>query len=112
MQLVHISTIARDRVMLFRCSFTGELWKYGGESSWWFIRLPIEDAEDLDRLCAHRKRNYGSIAVMATIGETSWQTSVFRDTKSNSYLLPIKANVRSKEKLFERNAYQVSVSVE
>lgn len=98
--------------MVFRCSFTGELWKYGGESSWWFISLPVEDSEDLERFCSHCKRNFGSIRVTANIGKTSWQTSVFRDSKSNSYLLPVKADVRSKEKLVEKNAYEVSITVE
>jgi hypothetical protein len=98
--------------MVFRCSFSGELWKYGGESSWWFISLPVEDSEDLERFCAHRKRNFGSIRVTANIGGTSWQTSVFRDTKSNSYLLPVKAHVRRKEQLVERSYYEVAIFVE
>lgn len=97
--------------MVFRCSFSGKLWKYGGESSWWFISLPVEDSEDLEQFCSHRKRNFGSIRVTANIGETSWQTSVFRDSKSNSYLLPVKANVRYKEKLVENNSYEVTLTV-
>ena len=98
--------------MVFRCSFSGELWKYGGESSWWFISLPMEDSNDLEQFCSHRKRNFGSIRVTATIGQTSWQTSVFRDTKSNAYLLPVKATVRAREKLVEQNVYEVAISVE
>ncbi len=96
---------------MFRCQFSEVLWKYGGESSWWFIRLPVEDAEDLERFCSHRKRNFGSIRVTVTIGKTSWQTSLFRDTKSNSYLLPVKAAVRSQEKMIENQSYEVSISV-
>lgn len=98
--------------MIFRCTFSGELWKYGGESSWWFISIPVEDSEDIERFCSHRKRNFGSIRVTATIGKTSWQTSVFRDTKSNSYLLPVKANVRVKEQLVNGKFYDLSISVE
>ncbi len=98
--------------MVFRCSFTGELWKYGGDSSWWFIRLPIEDAEDIERFCSHRKRNFGSLRVTVTIGETSWQTSLFRDTKSNSYLLPVKAAVRKREVMVEHAMYEVTIVVE
>lgn len=74
--------------------------------------MPVEDSEDLEQFCSHRKRNLGSIRVTASIGETSWQTSVFRDTKSNSCLLPVKANVRSKEKLVEKNSYEVTVVIE
>lgn len=98
--------------MVFRCDFMAELWKYGGESSWWFVSVPIEDANDLERFCGHRKRNFGSIRVTATIGNTSWQTSIFRDTKSSTFLLPIKALVRTKEKLVEGNHYHVSLYVD
>ncbi len=97
--------------MVFRCSFSGELWKYGGESSWWFISLPVEDAEDLEKFCSHSKRNFGSIRVTVNIGQSCWQTSVFRDSKSNTYLLPVKAEVRSKEKLVENNSYEVTLTV-
>ncbi len=98
--------------MVFRCSFSGELWKYGGDSSWWFICLPVEDAEDIERFCSHRKRNFGSIRVNVTIGETSWQTSLFRDTKSNSYLLPVKAAIRRKEEMVEHTVYEVMITVD
>lgn len=97
--------------MEFHCSFNGKIWRYGGEASWWFISLPIEDAEDLEKYCSDRKRNFGSIKVSAKIGQTEWQTSVFRDTKSNTYLLPVKAAVRRKERLEEGSTYEVILSV-
>jgi len=37
--------------------------------------------------------------VTATIGETRWKTSIFRDNRSAAYLLPIKASVRLREQL-------------
>ena len=73
--------------------------------------MPVKDAEVLEQFCAHRKRSFGSIRVTATIGETSWQTSLFRDSKSNSYLLPIKAKVRGKEGLKENGSYGVEITV-
>ena len=97
--------------MEFSCEFSGKLWKYGGESSWWFISMSVEDSEDLERFCHHRKRNFGSIRVTATIEGTSWQTSVFRDSKSNCYLLPVKAKVRQTENLVENNSYEVTITV-
>lgn len=74
--------------------------------------MPVEDAEDLERFRSDKKRSFGSIAVTATIGQTDWQTSVFRDNKSNSYLLPIKASVRRKQELIEDETYEVTIRVE
>jgi hypothetical protein len=100
------------RIMLFRCTFSGKLWKFGGEASWWFISIPLEDSEDLERFCRHRKRNFGSIRVSATLGQTTWSTSVFRDSQANAYLLPIKLEVRRKEALMENHLYEVTLCVE
>jgi Domain of unknown function (DUF1905) len=49
----------------------------------------------MDRETAHRP--FGSVAVGVTLGSTTWTTSLFRDTKSGSYLLPVKAGVRRRE---------------
>lgn len=43
------------------------------------------------------KEDGGSLPVIATIGSTSWKTSIFPDKKSSGYLLPVKAEVRKKE---------------
>lgn len=45
------------------------------------------------------KRGWGSLPVMATIGKTTWKTSIFPDKKRGAYLLPIKAEVRKKEEI-------------
>ncbi len=97
--------------MEYRCSFSGKLWKYGGKSSWWFISLPVEDSEDIQKICSHRKRDFGSIGVTATIGNSTWQTSLFRDTKRNCYLLPIKRSVRVAEDLQENSSYEVTIEI-
>ncbi len=73
--------------------FTGEIWEYGGKASWYFITLPVETAEVIKELNT-AKRGFGSVKVQALIGETIWLTSLFPDTKSNSFLLPIKKEIR------------------
>ncbi len=51
------------------------------------------------RLEGGQRRGWGSIRVTATIGETSWQTSMFPSKESGGYLLPVKAAVRKAEGL-------------
>lgn len=43
------------------------------------------------------KRGWGSLQVKVTVGKTSWDTSIFPDSKRGAYLLPIKSEVRKKE---------------
>lgn len=45
------------------------------------------------------ERGWGSLPVQARIGGSSWRTSLFFDSKRAGYLLPIKAEIRKKEKL-------------
>lgn len=78
--------------------FTAELWKWNGIGSWHFITLP-EDIADKIKFYYEKRHGFGQIAIKATIGKTSWNTSIFPDKKSNSFLLPIKSQIRKKENL-------------
>ena len=49
---------------------------------------------------AHAK-GWGSLPVEARLGKTMWHTSIFPDAQSGTYLLPLKAKVRSAEGVFE-----------
>jgi hypothetical protein len=46
-----------------------------------------------------------------TIGQTVWKTSIFPDSKSGSYLLPLKAEVRKKEKIGVGDTLTFSIEI-
>lgn len=73
--------------------FTGELWDYDEEGGWHFVSLPIEDSEELRARTAHVRKGFGSLRVRATIGDSTWDTSIF-PSASGAYLLPVKKQVR------------------
>jgi len=76
-----------------------KLWVYQGQASWQFLSLPKGHAKRLKQMFGGIARGFGSLPVSVTIGATTWQTSVFPDSKAGTYLLPIKAQVRKKEGL-------------
>ena len=86
-------------------------------ASWHFLTLTGEVAEAIHalalmrRLEFGRKRGWGSIKVTATIGETSWQTSIFPEKASGGWLLPVKASVRKNEGLVSGDMVIVSVTL-
>jgi len=49
--------------------------------------------------------------VRATVGETSWTTSVFPDSESGRYVLPVKKAVRSAEDVDEGDTVDVILEV-
>ena len=51
-----------------------------------------------------------SFRVKARTGGTSWETSLFADQKRGAFLLPVKADVRRKEKIAPGDIIEVSIS--
>ena len=77
--------------------FDAELWLYEGEGGWHFVTVPADVSDDIDLRTAGRRRGFGSVRVRATVGGSTWATSVFPDTRRHAYLLPVKKEVRSRE---------------
>jgi len=46
-----------------------------------------------------RRRGFGSIRVTVEIGDSKWATSIFPDSESGCYLLPVKKAIRASEGL-------------
>ena len=87
--------------------FENPLWKYGGKASWFFVTIPREDSDDIERFCSDQKRPFGSIAVTVEISSTTWATSIFFDSKTGCYLLPVKSDIRKKIALVEGTSCKV-----
>ena len=91
--------------------FNEALWEYQGEAPWVFITLPAEDAEEL-RERVPQRAGFGSVKVNAVIGESRWQTSVFPDKGSGSFLLPVKRAIREQEDLAPGDTTSVTLHIE
>jgi hypothetical protein len=61
--------------------------------------VPAEISDDIAELSAGTRHGFGSVRVTATVGSTTWRTSVFPDSKTGGYLLPVKKSVRTAEDL-------------
>lgn len=74
-----------------------KVWVYPGMAAWRFIGIPEKIGAEIKKRFGVHARGWGSLPVSATIGHTTWDTSIFPDKKSGSYLLPLKAAVRKAE---------------
>lgn len=74
--------------------FSATVWLWNGESSWHFIGLPEEVADEIKALTEGRRRGLGSVPVEVCSADVTWQTSIFPDSKSGTYVLPLKKQVR------------------
>lgn len=90
--------------------FTAELWEWTGDAAWFFLTLPVDDAEEIRELVPSR-RGFGSVRVEVEIGTSTWRTSVFPDTASGSYLLPVKKKVRLEQRIDAGDSVDVSLRI-
>jgi hypothetical protein len=101
-------------------STTTKLWIWSTDkapASWHFLTLDGEVADAIHALALMRrlefghKRGWGSIKVRATIGDTSWDTSIFPAKDVGGWLLPVKAAVRKAEGLVAGDDVAVEVAL-
>lgn len=89
-------------------TFTSTLWRWEAQDAWRFVTVPAE-LTDAIRLGAGPPRGFGSVRVEATVGATTWRTSVFPDSHRGSFVLPVKKAVRRAEDLDDGD--QVTVTL-
>jgi hypothetical protein len=78
---------------------TSKVYVYPGMGGWRFLGLPFKEGREIKEKYGKNARGWGSLPVSITVGNTTWETSIFPDKKSGSYLLPLKAQVRKKEEI-------------
>ena len=80
-------------------SFSAVIWQYAGQGGWHFVSLPQDLSQEIRNNLKSEEEGWGRLKVSAKIGNTEWKSAIWFDTKMNTYLLPIKAEIRKKEKL-------------
>lgn len=78
-------------------TFSSKVTVYPGMSAWRFLGLPTNEAKEIKEKYGKLAKGWGSLPISATIGETTWESSIFPDKKSGSYLLPLKSAIRKAE---------------
>lgn len=101
MNSVSISSARADRahVPTVTYSFTAEVWEWTARTSWFFVNLPEDHADEIEERVGRGAAGFGSVRVDVTVGSTNWQTSIFPSTENATYVLPLKKAVRVAEGL-------------
>lgn len=88
-------------------AFEAELWEHDGPGGWHFVTVPMPLTEDVRERAGEQARGFGSLRVRATVGATTWQTSVFPGREG--YVLPVKKPVRRTEDLLAGDLVPVTL---
>ncbi|AXR67573.1 DUF1905 domain-containing protein [Leptospira mayottensis] len=92
--------------------FQATVWIYPGKGGWHFLTLPVKASKEIRTILDKTHRHWGMIPVIAKIGITSWNTSIFPEKNSIKYVLPLKADVRKKEKITVDQKLRVSITIQ
>ncbi|MCU7723365.1 DUF1905 domain-containing protein [Actinoplanes sp. KI2] len=93
--------------------FESELWIWTArrDDSWTFVSLPVDASDEIRDRTGGQRRGFGSVRVQARVGTTIWRTSIFPDSRTGAYVLPIKQAVRTANGLKPGDRVGVSVEV-
>ncbi len=84
---------------------------YPGMGGWRFLVIPQLTSEEIKDRFGMRAKGWGSIPVVVTVGKTTWETSIFPDKKSGTYLLPLKAQIRKAEGITDDDEVKFRIEV-
>jgi Domain of unknown function (DUF1905) len=96
-------------------TFTEKCWLWTADkAAWHFITVPKNHSEEIQFFTNNhfgKRRGWGAVRVTVTIGSSQWQTSIFPSKSLDAYILPIKADVRKKEKIMVGNLVEVALNI-
>ena len=72
------------------------LWP-GAQGAWHFAYVDKKQSALIKGRYRGPRRGFGGIRVAVVLGKTKWETSVFPDSRSGTYILPLKIAVRRAE---------------
>ncbi|MBI3956622.1 MAG: DUF1905 domain-containing protein [Candidatus Kerfeldbacteria bacterium] len=72
---------------------------FPGHAGWHFVTVDAKHAKVIKQLFGTPRHGWNSIPVTVTLGNSIWQTSIFFVAKTKTYLMGLKAAIRTAENI-------------
>lgn len=92
-------------------SFEAKVFRWPANPAFFLVSLPKDFSEEIHEISEGLTNGFGSLKVEATIGTFTWRTSIFPDSKTGCFDLPLKAAVRKTNGLVEGSIASISLEV-
>ncbi len=95
-------------------TFTEKCWLWQGKGAWHFITVPKNHSEEIKFFTDNhfgKRRGWGAVRVTANIGKSEWQTSIFPSASLEAYILPVKMDIRKKEKIAVGDSVEIRLKI-
>jgi hypothetical protein len=75
------------------------------------VSLPAVIAREIRENLQWQEEGWGRMKASARIGKTTWETSIWFDKARDTYILPLKAEIRKKEALEVDREIHVTIGI-
>ena len=89
--------------------FLTKMWKDIAPGGWFFVSLPKAISKEIRTTLKWQEEGWGRMKAFAQINDIQWKTAIWFDSKSDLYLLPIKAEIRKKSKLETDKEFEMNI---
>ena len=79
--------------------FTTTMWQNTSPGGWHFVTIPNDISGEIRNSLQWQEEGWGRMKAKAQIADIVWESAIWFDTKRDAYLLPVKAEVRTKADL-------------
>lgn len=95
---------------------TGKVWVWQARTGekpvrWFFVSIEGQIAAEIKLVSLGLTAGFGSLPVRATIGITTWRTSIFPQRDTGGWILPLKAAVRKSADVGEGDEVTVTLEI-
>lgn len=79
--------------------FSSSVWKYESTAGWYFVSLPKKISKEIRENSKDLEEGWGRLKAEVCLGKSQWKTAIWFDTKMDTYILPLKADIRRRERI-------------
>lgn len=90
--------------------FDASIWCWR-DGVWHFVSVPEDVTDEIEDRVAVRA-GFGSVKVEATVGASTWRTSIFPSKELRTFILPLKKSIRAAERCAEGDVIRVRMTIE
>ena len=91
--------------------FKTQMWKHNSPGGWHFVSLPKAISKEIRAHLKWQEEGWGRMKAVAQIEDRKWDTAIWFDSKMDTYLLPIKAEIRTKTNLKVDHTFKMHIWV-
>lgn len=90
-------------------NFIATPWQHNKDGGWYFVSLPKQLSKEIRCVLKFEEEGWGRLKAVAKLGQTEWRTAIWFDTKMDTYLLPLKFEIRRKENITSEKLVKITI---